>query len=468
MTTITAAGIALPPVNRDMKVLDRSFFKQTIDTSALTVFNPKDIQRVRAKVASSRDLLSTINIKPIVEDDTVPGAKCIIMKPHVKVSDPSTWKEQWSGFVNDGTAKMRPFQLTLSYDDWSMGEILDAILPEIPGNEEQNPSGFARVGHVAHVNLREQFLPYKHLIGQVLIDKSPLVTTAINKSQDVGSESIFRTFPYEVLAGPDDLNVTVHYADCEFKFNFGKVYWNGRNETIHARLISKFQPGEAVCDVMAGVGTIAVPTAKKRTWVWANDLNPACYEALSSAIQANKVSDHVRPFNLDGVDFIKAATQGLLLTGRTFDSKPHVHVSRNAPEEEKKQLEDYINMNTEKKIEPPTFDHFVMNLPASAVEFLPAFRGIYHGYEQLFFAGGRKLPMVHVYAFQGRRDNEDDEHLELRQRLSHHLGYELSVEKDEIELYRGRIVSPKKAYYCASFRLPAAVAFAAPEGSVSS
>ena len=38
-------------------------------------------------------------------------------------------------------------------------------------------------------------------------------------------------------------------------------------------MIDRFKPGEAVCDVMAGVGPFAVPAGKRKVFVWANDLN---------------------------------------------------------------------------------------------------------------------------------------------------------------------------------------------------
>lgn len=53
--------------------------------------------------------------------------------------------------------------------------------------------------------------------------------------------------------------------------------------------MGQFQRGEAVCDVMAGVGPFAVPAGKKGVWVWANDLNPDSFASLEDAVRRNKV-----------------------------------------------------------------------------------------------------------------------------------------------------------------------------------
>lgn len=47
-----------PPVNRTMRVLDRSFFKKTIPVSAATVLENKNISAVRKALSSSKDALS--------------------------------------------------------------------------------------------------------------------------------------------------------------------------------------------------------------------------------------------------------------------------------------------------------------------------------------------------------------------------------------------------------------------------
>ncbi len=144
--------------------------------------------------------------------------------------------------------------------------------------------------YLAHLNLRDHSLPYKSLIATVLLDKNPNIKTVINKVDEVGSGNEYRTFNYEVLAGEPKLNVEVKEQDCFFRFDYSKVYWNSKLDTEHRRLVQLFNEGDAVCDVMAGVGPFAVPAGKKGVFVWANDLNPDSYASLKDAITRNKVA----------------------------------------------------------------------------------------------------------------------------------------------------------------------------------
>ena len=143
----------------------------------------------------------------------------------------------------------------------------------------------------AHLNLRERFEPYKKLVAEVLLDKNPTIKTVINKTDFVGSDSAFRTFGYEVLAGTPDLDVEVRENGCIFSFNYAKVYWNSKLESEHTRLVNLFRPGEVVVDVMAGIGPFAVPAGKKGVFVWANDMNPESFHCLEASVARNKVGD---------------------------------------------------------------------------------------------------------------------------------------------------------------------------------
>ena len=282
-----------------------------------------------------------------------------------------------------------------------------------------------------------------------MLDKNPLVRTVINKIEDVGSMNVFRTFSYEVLAGPDYMNVTVSFLRCEFKFNFAKVYWNTRLNTEHERIISKFQEGEAVCDVMAGVGPFAIPAGKKKVFVSANDLNPDSYAGLNYAIEKNNVEDFVTANCEDGRKFIRQATKELLRRDTTVVI-PQARSRSPARKATNKILS-----------APRTFQHYVMNLPVSAVEFLEAFKGIYAGRSQEFAPHlETKLPMIHVYCFLVQKESEEEDCEAICELVSKHLGQRILPSTPDTEIYFVRRVSPRKKMFCASFRLPPEVAFA--------
>lgn len=341
---------------------------------------------------------------------------------------------------------------------------MTAILPE---DVDELPVGFQTVGHVAHLNLRENYAPHKHLIAEVLRDKNPKITTVINKIDDVGAENVYRTFSYEVLAGTDDLNVEVKEQDCIFRFDYSKVYWNSRLNTEHERMVNNFREGEAVCDITAGIGPFAVPAGKKRVFVWANDLNPESYAHLRQSIATNKVGNFVRPFNEDGRTFIRRATQELLSDERTV-SIPRQPSKRRKPGKQHEASEPATNGTLEPVkpaltyTQPRTFQHYVSNLPASGIEFLSSFRGLHTASQRSLFSPHTtaKLPMIHTYTF-GPKDL-DTAPVVVCAKASEQLGYELKLgdEHDTI-VYDVRDVAPNKRMFCISFRLPEQVAFAA-------
>ena len=109
---------------------------------------------------------------------------------------------------------------------------------------------------------------------------------------------------------------------------------------------------------------------------------------------------------------------------------------------------------------PQTINHFVMNLPATAIDFLGSFNGLYHGHEVLFEPHTKtKLPMVHVHCFSTKSADNVQETIDICQRISEKLRWEVKPGDEELVIYEVRDVAPKKRMFCASFRLPAEVAF---------
>ena len=44
------------------------------------------------------------------------------------------------------------------------------------------PSSFESIGHIAHLNIRDELLPFKRVIGQVIMEKNPHIKTVVNKA----------------------------------------------------------------------------------------------------------------------------------------------------------------------------------------------------------------------------------------------------------------------------------------------
>ncbi|KAL1302432.1 hypothetical protein AAFC00_002825 [Neodothiora populina] len=448
-----------PPINRAMRVLDRSFFRKSVPISAARIIDIKTISKLRSELQKSRDILfidRLSNIQPDpVEENAKLGKKCILLRPQVDdKGENKPWSPKVSELEDANLIKVIPYEVQLDYDYWTYHDIASAVLPSSEEHDEI-PSGFTLVGHVAHLNLRDQYLPYKNLIGEILIDKNPGVRTVINKIDDVGEESEYRTFKYEVLAGPDDMDVEIREADCTFRFNYAKVYWNSRLNTEHGRLVDSFAEGDAVCDVMAGIGPFAVPAGRKKVFVWANDLNPDSYASLADAVKRNKVEQYVRSFNDNGFTFIKTAAAELLRT----DHKVTI-TKKQSRTEAAKSAAPAAPVILKEIVQPKTFQHYVMNLPATALTFLPSFIGLYASpSDRALLPADSKMPMIHCYCFSTKSEDNVREGIEICQEVTRQIGYEITPETPETRVWDVRDVAPHKRMFCVTFRLPEEVAF---------
>ncbi|KAK8236213.1 guanine methyltransferase Trm5 [Phyllosticta capitalensis] len=473
MSETNAADLFRPPVNRAMRTLDRDAFRKTFPISAAVVKQNKDISSLRQALNQSNDALNIPRLSLLQTAPNMPHNKCMLLRPDIKHDYPATWSPTLTEIVNQARVDVVPYDLVLDYDYWSYDQIMSAIVPE-ENQEVYFPKRFTEVGHVLHLNLRQEHEPYKKVISEVLIDKSNRnIKTVINKLDNVGDENAYRTFKYEVLAGPDDLMVEHHEDGCLFRFNFAKVYWNSRLQEEHRRLVEKFQPGQAVCDVMAGVGPFVIPAAKKRVFVLGNDLNPDSYFYMRENIKVNKVDKFAQPYNEDGNAFIRNSAAYLLqkpVQAGYHDTAP----KQKGPKTTEKRKgspkpKEFIIMDR-----PQVFSHYVMNLPASAIDFLPSFIGLYtrspvkealNGADpRTLFAPhtNNKLPMIHVHCFCPKFPTTEESETEILGRISEKLDFKIdrSMMKElDGEIYDVRDIAPGKEMFCVSFRLPAEVAF---------
>ena len=342
-------------------------------------------------------------IKSVVNDEKDSTKRLLLLSESLG-TDKDTYSKEIQKIINEFDVEIVTYDVTINFDHYTTHEVLTTLLPE----GLDIPSSFETVGHIAHVNLRDEHEPYKALIGQVILEKNAHIRTVVNKVGTI--DSTFRFFQMEVISGENDMVVEVSEEGCHFKFNYAKVYWNSRLQAEHRRLVSLLKPGSTVCDMFCGVGPFVLPAAKRGCTVYANDLNPESVHWLNINTCRNKLEGRVHIYNMDAREFVKRA------------------------------IEDLTKSRKEKVAH---FDHFIMNLPASAHEFLDVF-------PKLAQEGCVNIEMIrnstiHCYVFC---KTDEDPIIKIQSGL----GYE--IEKGMATVKRVRDVAPNKEMFCVSFKLP--------------
>ncbi|CAL9183231.1 unnamed protein product [Musa hybrid cultivar] len=465
-------------------------------------------------------MLDRARIKPIVEDPTSEKNRLVILSEKIQNSDlseiPSHVLDPLKGLCN---IEAVPYSLTLGYSYWG-------------------------AGHVAHLNLTEDQLPYKDVIAKVIYDKNqPIIQTVVNKIGTITNE--FRVPTFEVLAGKSDMVTEVKQYGVTFKLDYSLVYWNSRLEHEHIRLVSLFQRGETICDMFAGIGPFSIPAARKGCHVYANDLNSDSVHYLRINANINKVEDRVFAYNMDAKAFMHHVmtvpdSDGMQKTGEAVSNEDHYNKLATDEKEVvtlemlnagkdnqdsvngssvkkktavKRQLDkasegmfaefmvsslDQIaeerlviavfqgNRNTNKRIRGfhltlfrpwEHVDHVIMNLPASALDFLAIFLCRFISDEVIIIISSKvsitwyfvhldyiylvtyvfkgliqrehwrgSLPWIHCYCFIRSTETKESILSKAESLLSTKIA-------DPI-FHRVRDVAPNKAMFCLSFKLP--------------
>ncbi|KAF8971730.1 Met-10+ like-protein-domain-containing protein [Flammula alnicola] len=445
-----------PPYNGPRDFVDKAAFHKTISVLGARV--PPEKTRVLLKAGELKNCLMDLpKIRTVVSDPSQPdGDRLVLLRMSEKADIPAEAQQ----FLDKEAKGLLEYKVDLDYDYWTAEECLHSFLPE--ELREGAPTGFAMTGHIAHVNLNDEYLPYKHIIGRLILDKNKRVKTVVNKLDMIDNQ--FRFFKMELLAGEPNYVVEHHESDCRFTFDFTQVYWNSRLHTEHERLVELFKPDDVIADAFAGVGPFAVPAAKKGCAVLANDLNPNSAKYLSKNVQDNRVTDFVRVSCEDGRDFIRTSVARLF--DEPFAAYAGPKPSRMQEEKERKRLQKLAAEGQPIPPPPPVdtskptrrrISHFVMNLPDSAITFLDAFRGILTDAEGRNLSGTYdEMPMVHCHCFTRELEPHNAES-DIRQRVEEKLGHPLT---SEATFHLVRSVAPNKEMYCISFRLPREVACA--------
>ncbi|KAL2929284.1 hypothetical protein RDABS01_034695 [Bienertia sinuspersici] len=442
-------------------MLDESSFSVKYDLWALRV--PCEICKTATRILNGY-LLDKPRVKPVAEDPTTERNRYMILSERIQNKDLSDIPEQKLDELKKlCEIEVVPYSLILGYSYWG-------------------------AGHIAHLNISEELLPYKDVIAKsYMIKNQPKIKTVVNKIGSITNE--FRVPKFEILAGDDDMVTEVRQYRARFKLDYSLVYWNSRLEHEHMRLVSLFKVGEIICDMFAGIGPFAIPAAQKGCLIYANDLNPDSIRFLKINAEINKVNECIIAYNMDARKFVSHLMTVPIHEDNpeSCESLPNTYdecVTKSKSEADCKNVEVGGGMKMDpatsaakrlaecsqevalsgttetgisvsrkrgtnkrmKGFEPSVkpwehVDHVIMNLPASALEFLDAFKGLIR---KKYWKG--LLPWIHCYCFIRSSETEESIISEAESRLNAKI--------HEPVFHRVRDVAPNKAMYCLSFRLP--------------
>ncbi|KAH9289627.1 hypothetical protein KI387_033744, partial [Taxus chinensis] len=474
-------------------LLDKSKFDLQLQLLALQI--PQELCGIMSRILHGF-LIDRPRVKPIAQDPSNEKTRLLILSE--SINDPGLSEvpaDKLEAMEKVCNIRVVPYSLVLGYTYWTADHILKEILP--PGMEV--PSSFETIGHIAHLNICENLLPYKHDIAKVIFDKNqPRIKTVVNKVGTISNE--FRVPTFEILAGEGNLITEVKQYGATFRLDYGLVYWNSRLEHEHKRLVMLFQPGQIIFDMFAGVGPFAIPAAQRGCGVYANDLNPNCSNYLRINAEQNKVNEKISVSNKDARDFIRHLTskadnelkkeghikdcktvnvqhletsavvevcdsintshsaaelksgnrslhgekspqsigalvgdmiveQSICSKGNTEDIVKNESTKRNKRKEKEQMGTTGFEISKGKPWEH--IDHVIMNLPASALEFLDVFKGLL---SRKYWKG--TMPWIHCYCFM--RANETEETIIQRAEVSLMSKIEGSI------VHKVRDVAPNK------------------------
>jgi len=422
------AEIFSPPETvRGMKTLDKSLFSKTIYLPALVIN-----QKRYGKVMKIKDIKSMIVKKysfydktPFVHKDEQTGTetvcKLMVLKPgsdlkHKEIKD----------LICDETVlnvfEKKKFEL--KYDNFDHRTVLRQILHET----NDSVRGYTKVGHIVHLNLREEFYGYKNIIGEVLLDKIPGSRTIINKPLLINEE--YRQINIERLAGDDDYVAEVSENGCRYNVDYSKVFWNPRLSHEHERIVNLVDKNDVVHDMFAGIGPFAIPLAKKGCEVYASDLNPDSVNFCKENAKLNKVKK-IDISRQDAKLAIKEKLPLILMDKTKKKSSSNVHV--------------------------------LMNLPKDAVEFIDGFvhcissKTVQNELGSEVSLKDIKPIIVHCYCFAHIDMKQDyfEKLIEEKLKIGGLSPEEINVifSGNWLNLHRVRSVAPNKDMFCCQFQL---------------
>ena len=166
----------------------------------------------------------------------------------------------------------------------------DALKDKLSSAElEYVPRAFDVIGDIAVLEIPDEIISKKKIIGEALLKTFKNIKVVTNKTTSVGTE--YRTREMEVVAGEKRTETLHKEHGCVYKLDVTTAYFSPRLGSERLRVAEKVKEGERVLVMFAGIGPYPVLIAKKMkpSEVVAIELNPSGVKYMEENIKLNKV-----------------------------------------------------------------------------------------------------------------------------------------------------------------------------------
>lgn len=145
------------------QLLDKSIFNQTLKVIGIQI--PSSKTSAYLKLIGPR-LYRQRNYKPIQKLSET--QRLVLLDPAAWPSSQSVLAEEaLAELIKADSAEVLEHNVELNYESH---DVESALRIALPPDTPEIISSFETVGHLIHVNLKPWLLPYKHIIGQVILD----------------------------------------------------------------------------------------------------------------------------------------------------------------------------------------------------------------------------------------------------------------------------------------------------------
>jgi len=143
-----------------MLLLDRALFSISLQLIAVRI----PARKCNAFMQRLSDhVIQRPKLKPIQPDGDTSATRLLLLCEGVTDLSLSGLPIELRDYVRDEGGVPVQHNVQLGYDTFTAEQVLRRLLPD--GMEV--PSAFETIGHIAHMNLRDELAPYKALIGEV-------------------------------------------------------------------------------------------------------------------------------------------------------------------------------------------------------------------------------------------------------------------------------------------------------------